>query len=282
MAVILLLFAQWAPMLVTMIFAAFFAFCIAVYTYQKSQFGYTTTALFLLSAAAVWIIEWNEDQPDNWWHAFHTTSMVLFMCAALSILLPDIYPAVFRSYAKTATHTAARILVFKVSVALLLLTLAAFVHQLAESLQKSPSLTLYASTVTECAPVIHRYTNITLFDTTIDVECTSTVWNLIRYNILLIVQVYTMYLLTTEIQKFATPFILAEAVLWSLASITQFNTLERCYSLRTNTLILVIIAFVVHTMRVVNGHTITPPVVNVASADKHCTYMSGRKLKLKL
>ena len=205
------------------------------------------TALLLLGAILSWLAEWDDSEPDNWWHAFNLYSLIFFISAAVSLSIPALLP-----HQRGNGSASARVLVFKLMASLLLACLFIFLYRLSSILKDNKSLTLYESTVTECEPLSNPYLNITLFDSTLNTQCASTIWDLIRFDVLFLVQLYAMYLLTTEINRFSAHLIIMEAVLWSMASITQFNSLESCYELRTYTLVFILAVAVVHTFRVMN------------------------------
>ena len=247
LSVLVLSIAQVSSTIVTFILSAFFVSVIGIVAYNHGKKFAVLTALLLLGAILSWLAEWDDSEPDNWWHAFNMYSLILFISAAVSLAIPALLPN-----QRGNGSASARVLVFKLMASLLLVCLFIFLYRLSSILKDNKSLTLYESTIQECDALSNPYLNITLFDSTLNTHCASTIWDLIRFNVLFLVQLYAMYLLTTEIKRFATSLIILEALLWSMASITQFNSLESCYKLRTYTLVLIVTVAVVHTARVMS------------------------------
>ena len=186
-----------------------------------------------------------EEDADHWYMGIKLAPVLIACVAAVAVLYQEV------THKKKDAH-AVRTLVYYITITICAIVGMLYARELVRLMEEDHTLTIHLTTVrNNCT---HTTVSSILFDDTpFNVQCPIRVWEHIRINIMLGVQLYVMYTLTTSLQnsikhsddKYTVgALIVTECLMWTLASALQFDVIEDCYRLTTTTVICVTLAAV--------------------------------------
>lgn len=196
-----------------------------------------------------------QGQGKPWYKAHNAGSMALLaLLAAVTI-----YEEIHESSAKKAARV--RKLYYVISLALSSLTLAWYAFELVNVMTRM-DYTPSDTTTMNCT--LPDDTDSILFKSNTSYDnCPTVLWKYARVNIILMTQLYVLYLLTTTLKydarsDNATPYLLlfvfVECGLLTVAALWQFDVIRNCHDIKMETLLLVLGAGVLRMVREYRTH----------------------------
>ena len=235
--------------------------------------GKGTTAL--VTGALVYMLV---DNARPWYMSFKIIPTALLCAAAASLVYDEL------NHAQQDAHVV-RKLAYKVVVSFALIMAAVYTNALVTLMKDYRTLTLILTTTRNCTEEAVE-PGFILTDSSFSANCPTRVWEYLRKDILLLVQAYVLYTLTTAMQHDMArakggsirSLTVVECFSWTLASVMQFNDLVGCYRIGAATATLTSIAVVCHILRAKDS--LAGP--HLASGTHYLSGLSALSGKLKL
>lgn len=204
----------------------------------------------ILYGIALFIVAINARDNLDMWYMYIKPIPVYIACAgAVAVVFEEID-------SKDKDAQMVRALVFRIASALSIAIGLLYAREMVSLMEEDNTLTPHQTTVrTNCTnSTQHGF----LFDSTaFNAQCPTRLWKHMRVNLLLGVQIYVTYTLTTSIQhkinaqqdshKYTMgTLIVVECFMWTLASALQFDVIEDCYNITITTATCITIAAICH------------------------------------
>lgn len=190
------------------------------------------TSLLLLSL--LWVVLTTKDP----WYTRWSIEPVATACAA--VLIYTVCSIKYNTGPQVVRALAANMLIGVATIASIFI-----LQELSTILETG--LTPYESTLRPCNTT-YTSDGFVYQSVRFSASCPTEVWELLRDNIIFIIQVHSLYVLTTDTWASSDQTVklsvlaAVEAVLWSAAAVFQFNYLEGCYLMKVETMVCICLA----------------------------------------
>jgi hypothetical protein len=201
----------------------------------------------LVAGALVYMLV---DNAPQWYMSFDVYPTALLCAAAASLVYEEMQEADHDAHA-------VRKLAYKIVVSGALIMAAVYTNALITLMKDDPTLTPALTTTRNCTEVAAK-SGFILTDSSFSIHCPTRVWEYLRKDILLLVQAYVLFTLTTAMRhdmegavdsSSIRSLTVVECFAWTLASVIQFNDIAGCYRIEATTVALTSVAVVCHTLR---------------------------------
>lgn len=248
--------------------------------YQSSTVWNTLPFVLLSVAMAVWAYRVDAENENNSWALTYSDAIpYLVIVAAASTALPLLIGDFIYEHNINAV---VRVFMFKLTASILSIILSVVFYDLTKQFDSSTSL-LDSTDKLKCNTTATTADDGAIISSSNTPDCPYKEWDHMRYIVLLLVQVYCTYLLTTESQFYKginNKLVLGEATMWTLASITQLNVVKEWYSISLTTILFMLAGSVCYVARIV--HKSTSPALNASGSNSPITAEVNLLSKLKL
>lgn len=184
-----------------------------------------------------------EEDTDRWYMSIKLIPALLASAGALAIVKDELYR-------HTKDTHAVRVLVYRLTTSISSVVGILYARELVRLMEEDNTLTPHLTTTrSNCTTVASQ--GFLFDDSPFDTQCPVRLWEHIRINTMLGVQLYVMYTLTTSMHdtlkdsknKYAVgALVVTECLLWTLASALQFDTIENCHQVTLTTVVCLTLA----------------------------------------
>lgn len=244
----LLLFLLIAPIVVLVTDKGWLSVIIALAAVVLTNHDRSTVSRSLFAIPLVYMTYYiAEEDADRWYMSIKLIPVVIACAGAAAVVFGEIHR-------RDKDAHAVRTLVYTATTAIAAAVGMLYARELVRLMEEDSTLTLHLTTVRRnCTDV--TASGFLFDDTPFSPQCPTRLWEHIRINLMLGVQLYVTYTLTTSMQdsikvsnnKYTVGVLsVTECLLWTLASALQFDTIEDCHELTTSTVVCLTLASICH------------------------------------
>lgn len=236
-----------------LVYLAIMAAAAAVAAYRSHSVWYTIPLALLSAAASIWAYRVDAENSHNSWAVTYTDVIPYLIIASACTTVVPLLVIDFTFDANV--NAVVRVFMFKLTVSVLAIVMSVVFHDLTKQFD-STTVLLDSTDRLKCNNTIIAADQDAIFSGSDTPPCPYKEWNHLRYIVLLIVQVYCTYLLTTEAHFYKgiyNKLVLGEVTMWTLASLTQLNAVKEWYNIKLTTIMFVVVGAAFYTGREVRA-----------------------------